>query len=311
MLSFSESENFAKKPSCLPNLGRHASFGEGWRFLANTNLRLWSVGLLLTCFGSATPPLLAQEQAREYLKVDKVERVDDDKKIQIKVRGKRGSLPKGTKVSFQITWMFQPVHTEEIRLNEDSFSEVITINSAPIVADDFSLIAIIDLEKQTRTVSKQLSRDKEGFPPGEHPWTQYFPQQPFKLFSEARVAEEVKFVRDYIEQHISQLKELRKLAVTNFENADFAEDFVRKDKFDEKKWRKFYDEQVIAEMRKLQKDLESKVNSSRFNPYRGPLFNLTELNHCIAWHILNFSKSLYDIMARDPDPMDTDPKKHD
>ncbi|MEM7235511.1 MAG: hypothetical protein AAF517_25285, partial [Planctomycetota bacterium] len=232
------------------------------------------------------------------------------KKPKVKVTGKSSLIPSGTKVEFRVTWMSQVIHSATEAVSGSSFSVEFTVPNAPLTTDDFEIITVIDLAKQSSKVRAKLKKDPEKFPPTLNPWTEYHRDQKFKMADAEAVKQEVAEIRAFFLERLSALSAVRKTVLAGAQAAKDKTEYTDDDKFDAKKWRKFIDKEGIRPVAAIQKELKEAWESKRFQPYRRALFPMRELSNCVAFTVVDASTQLYKEAGLELDPMDTDPEEN-
>lgn len=276
----------------------------------------WLFTLLLGVFVFGVDSVHAQGESgpKTYVSIRSIEPKLEGKNWVLTVSGKNELVPSDVKVGFRI--LFRSATIQEFSMTAGNpgslFEEKFTLKDMPVTTELFTLATVIELDEQRGSAKRKITSDEEKFPPGLNPWTQYHFDHRFKLVDPAQIAAEAEFVRKFYIGHLTTMARLRSEVEANAKKVAAGEEFVSKDgKFEEEKWRKWMDKDVIPELKKTQAAAFEAMGSERFIVYRRQSAWLVEISRCLNHQILGLSAKLYRDQGLEPAAMDTDKEKHE
>ena len=158
---------------------------------------------------------------------------------------------------------------------------------------------------------RSIEKDKQNFPTGLNPWTEYHFDNRFKLIDPELVAKENAYVRDFYLSRLRTLSSIRSEVGKAVARVQAGEEYVsKKGEFLEKRWRKWMNGH-ISDLKRVQKESQDAIKESRLILFRKQTSQLQEVSRCINYQVLKLSADLYEEKGLALDPMDTDVKKHE
>ena len=117
------------------------------------------------------------------------------------------------------------------------------------------------------------------------------------------LSQERKAIREFFKTRYTELAKLDGTVKTKAEAAKSGEE-----EFDPKKWRKWFDKDVVERIKEVQKEIQDSHQEKRFLPYRRTLFLLTEVSAGVARRSLKRQKELYEAKETALDKADDKPE---
>lgn len=275
-------------------------------------LALSVLGLLAGARAHAQPETMVHVITLASVKADK-----QDGKWVITVVGAAPKVPVGTKVDFQITWRSQVLESFRETLDSPSqFTVTLKPKSGFATTDDLLLQTLISLKDpesgqsiQSKKVQDAIKADPVTFAPERAPWTDYHFDRTFRLTTAEDLEAELVEVRKFFEDRYLALAGLDRAVSDRVKAVQAGTEFMNKDKFESKKWRKWFDDDVVKPIVDLQKELEKTQQNPKFVPYRTPLYLLSELSNAIGKRVLAAQSDLYkekgvELSAKEAEPED-------
>ncbi|MEM7167091.1 MAG: hypothetical protein AAF581_16635 [Planctomycetota bacterium] len=252
----------------------------------------WRMAAIIVACTICSSALAQKETRRDLISLKSVQATKKDGKWVIAVRGAGKKLPKGTKVNFHLTWRGQDVAVFKESVSGD-FNLNLSPKKVPITQDEFFIKTIILLEDQTTKVKKRIKGDTDTFAPAAAPWTSHFFDHGVRLATSEEIAAELQEIKKYFKERYTELAKMDQKVKTNVEAAEAATDFDKGGAFDTKKWRKWFDTDVVGRIKEIQEEINTAHTESRFLPYRRTLFLLTEVSAGVGRRSLSRQKKLY------------------
>lgn len=249
-----------------------------------------------------------QEVRKDLVKLTSIKAAKEGDTWVISLRGKAPKLPKGTKVNFHLTWLGQSVAVFKETISGD-FALELKPKKVPLTQDEFMLKTVIVTEDQTSKVKKAIAADPESFVPAGEPWTTYFFDHGVRLATPEEIAAELQVMKEFFKSRYTELAKLDKTVKDAAKAAKEGTDYDKSGSFDEKKWRKWFDKDVVERIKEVQAEIVTSHQDSRFLPHRATLGLLTEVSAGVARRSLKRQKSLYE--AKEVTLSDEDDKPKD
>lgn len=225
----------------------------------------------------------------------------EDGKWVITAQGAAPKLPAGAKVDFQVTWRSQVLQSFRETLESPAAFTVSLKPKAGFASTDGLLLQTVVYLKdatsgqsvQPKKVLDAIKADPESFPPNRAPWTDYNFDLTFQLTTPEDMQAELEQTRKFFEDRYVALAKLDRVVADQVKAVQAGSEFVTKDKFDAKKWRKWFDDDVVKPIVDLQKEIEKAHENPQYIPYRTALFLLQELSGAIGKRVLTAQADLY------------------
>lgn len=263
-----------------------------------------TLGLLALVFVSAfdASRVEAQSEARDpIVQITSIKAEKKDKKWVIKVKGEAPKLPEGVKVDFEMTWRSQVIETFREKIESPKrFEVLLSPKKGLATADGLQIKTVIYLKDiksgrsvQSKSVRSAIDKDTKTFNPASKPWTDHHFDHEFRLATEEELEAELGAIRKYFEDRYVELAKLDRLVKSNAEAVREGTEFSTGDKLDTKKWRKWFDKDVVERLIELREETKKEYENKDFLPYRAALFNLEELTAAVAKRALSKQRKLY------------------
>ena len=281
-------------------------FGRGAALLA----------VLLLLAGGSWSTLSAQSEAVDvtYVELTSVKQVHEGKSHFIEIKAKTPNLPVGCKVMVILSWNYQRIqsHVFTVPSNRRLEERFKIKNYAPSPQHYVIRTQLLEMKDQPRKVSREMERDPKTFPPGAEPWAEQHDEKKFLMGTPEEIEAELKRVRDWFNERWRAIAGLdRKVANAAKAVREGTEYVNGKGEFEDDKWRKMMDDDVLKPIREYQKEIEEGLTGGRADmvAYRSPLADLRELSRAVALRVTKKSIDLYKEKGLSPAAEDSEPEE--
>ncbi len=262
-------------------------------------------------FGQAQPPSQNEpfgEFTPDYVVLSEVTPIRKDDDLYLRVRGESPLCPAGTQIDFVLTWRASRVESYPFTATEDrQIAAEFKVGKVPRTREHFHLRTIIYEKEQSRRIKKEIEA-LDSFHPALEPWTNHHFKQSFQLWSLDEVETEESEVAEYFDDKIAQLRELDKAVQDQKAKVVGGEEWVTLGgSFEVKRWRKWFDEEIVSELRKLSILIEDQFYRPKFLPYRHGLFALKQAHLYVSARIFLASIETYREYGHTPHQEDLKP----
>lgn len=277
--------------------------------------RALGAAAVLMLVATASSPLSAQSEGTDirYVEISSLKVRENDGKLVIEVKASAPKLPVGCKVEFLLTWRYQTIERYVVTVPANQrFDEEFKVDSYTPSPEKYVFrTQLIEPKDQPRAVRKAMEDDPETFPPGAVPWTEFQTEHEFTLGTEAEIRAERERIQTWFKEHYTNLAKLDGMVADAVKAVQAKTDYVDgKGEFQEKKWRKMMDDEVLAELKKLQDTIREglKGQNAELLSYRRTLADLRELVNSVAFRVTDKSIELYKELGVDVSEAD---EKHE
>ena len=252
-------------------------------------------------FVGSTTPLSAQpSESRDmtYVELTSVKQVHEGDDHFIEIKAKVPHLPVGCKVVFILSWNYQRTQSNvfTVPANKRIEERIKIKHYAPSATPYIMQTELVKLKDQPRKVKRELEKDPKTFPPGAEPWSEHHDDKKFLMGTKEEIAAEIQRINEWFDVRWKAIAGLSLNVYKAAKGVEAGTDYVNgKGEFEEDKWRKMMDKDVLQPLRDYQKEIAEGLTGSRTDliAYRPALADLRELTRAVALRVTKKSIEVY------------------